>query len=186
MTETSSPAEAEVAPAGVNWLRIAFGIICLILGIAALAWPGITLLIIALFFGLELIAAGLVRLASFSQTKGAPGWSRMLTLILGVLTIIAGIICFFRPGASLIVLAWVIGAGWLLDGISELASGLAVSRTFWQRLGQVLFGLASIVAAILLVVWPGQSMVLLAQIGGIFLIVFAVFAMVSGVQARRR
>ena len=41
-------------------LRIALGVVCLVLGVIALIWPQATLLIVAVVFGLQLMAAGVL------------------------------------------------------------------------------------------------------------------------------
>ena len=99
-------------------LRIALGAILVLLGLAALLWPGVTLLVVAMLFGLELIAAGLVRIVAAATLSALPGWWQAVSGVLGVLTVLAGIICLVRPGASLFALAAVIAVGWLLDGAS--------------------------------------------------------------------
>ena len=115
-------------------LRIALGVISILLGLAALIWPGVTLLVVALLFGLELIAAGVVRVVAAATLTGLPAWWRAVSGVLGVLTIIAGFICFFRPGTSLFVLVAVIAIGWFLDGASELVSAFTVSRRATERI----------------------------------------------------
>ena len=82
-------------------LRIALGAISVLLGLAALLWPGVTLLVVTMLFGLELIAAGLVGIGAAATLSALPGWWRAMSAVLGALTVLAGIICFVRPGTSL-------------------------------------------------------------------------------------
>ena len=160
-------------------LRIALGAISILLGLVALIWPGATLLVVAVLFGLELISAGLVRVVAAATLTGLPGWWRAVSGVLGVLTFIAGIICLFRPGTSLFVLIIVIATGWLIDGVSELVSAFTVSRQASERIGLIAFGVLSIIAAIVVLAFPGESLVLLARIGGVILIVFGVVSLIS-------
>ena len=53
-------------------LRIALGAISILLGFVALIWPGVTLLVVAVLFGLELIAAGVVRVVAAATLTGLP------------------------------------------------------------------------------------------------------------------
>ena len=166
-------------------LRIALGVICLVLGLIALIWPQATLFIVALVFGLQLMAAGVMRIIAAVVLKILPGGWRALSAVLGVLTVIAGIICFFRPGTSLFVLALVLAVGWLIDGISELVSAFAVSRPTGERVGLIAFGALAIIAAIVVLVFPGESLVLLARTGGVILIAFGVISLIAAFAARR-
>ena len=60
-------------------LRIALGVICLVLGLVALIWPQATLVVVALVFGLQLIAAGLIRMVAAVMLKELPGWARAVS-----------------------------------------------------------------------------------------------------------
>ena len=108
-TEATTPSPSEAKHGGssspdqrsTRTLRIALGAISVLLGLAALLWPGVTLLVVTMLFGLELIAAGLVRIAAAATLSALPGWQRATSGVLGALTVLAGIICFVRPGTSL-------------------------------------------------------------------------------------
>jgi uncharacterized membrane protein HdeD (DUF308 family) len=166
-------------------LRIALGVICLVLGLVALIWPEATLLVVAVLFGLQLITAGVVRVIAAIALKTLPGWWRAVSGILGVLTLIAGIVFLFRPSTSLIVLAIVLAIGWIIDGVSELVSAFAVPRRPSERILRIAFGVLSIIAAIVVLIFPGGSLVLLARIGGVILILFGVIGLVAAFAGRR-
>jgi len=56
----SDPADM-VAQVGRHWgWVLAFGIITLVIGIAALIWPGRTLVVVAVLFGIQLIVMGII------------------------------------------------------------------------------------------------------------------------------
>ena len=167
-------------------VRIALGAIAVVLGLLALIWPGVTLLVVAVLFGLELIAAGVVRVLAAVTLSELPGSWRAVSGVLGALTIVAGIICLVRPGTSLFVLVVVIAVGWFLDGISELVSAFTVSRGAGERIGLVAFGVISIIAAIVLIAFPLGSLVLLAKIGGVILIAFGIASVIGVILGRRR
>jgi uncharacterized membrane protein HdeD (DUF308 family) len=160
-------------------LRIALGALSVVLGLAALLWPGVTLLVVAMLFGLQLIAAGLVRIVAAATLSALPRSWRAIAGVLGVLTVVAGVICFARPGTSLVVLAAVIAIGWLLDGASELVSAFTVSRRATERIGLIAFGLISVVAALVVFTSPGDSLVVLARIGGVILLLIGVVTLLS-------
>ena len=166
-------------------LRIAFGILSLVLGIVALVWPDITLVVIAFLFGLQLLAAGILRIISAIALPITPGWRRVLVGVLGVLIALAGVFCFFRPGASLAILLWVIAFGWLLEGIAELIWAFTGGHQGSKRLGLVLYAIVSIIAAIVILVFPGESLIVLAMTGGVILIILGVVALVGAWTGRR-
>ena len=49
-----------VASIGLDWIwLLAFGILTLLAGVAAVAWPGPTVIAIAVLFGIQLVIAGI-------------------------------------------------------------------------------------------------------------------------------
>jgi uncharacterized membrane protein HdeD (DUF308 family) len=161
------------------------GILSVILGIMVLVWPKATLLIVAIMFGLQLIVAGAVRLSVTRDLPSDPGWLKPVSIGLGVLSIIAGIICLFRPGASLAVIAIFIAIGWIAEGIAALVQGFGSDRTTGTRVFLIVSGVVSILGGLVVAIFPGSSLVVLTRIAGIALIVIGVVELVAALMARR-
>lgn len=164
---------------------VAIGVVSVVLGVIVLVWPEATLLVVAIVFGLQLIAAGAVRISVTRELPADPGWVRPVSIALGVLTVVAGIICLFRPGTSLVVLAILIAAGWIAEGVAALAHGFAAGRSTGARVFLLVFGAISVIAGIVVAVWPGETLVILTRVGGILLIVLGVAELVTVFVARR-
>ena len=65
-------------------------------------------------------------------------------------------------------------------------SAFTVSRRAGERLGLIAFGLVSVVAALVVFSSPGDSLVLLARIGGVILLLFGVVTLFSVFAGRRQ
>ena len=167
-------------------LRIAFGVLTLVLGLVALIWPTATLLVVAVLFGLQLVIAGLVRVVVVVARTDAPGRWRRISGILGLLTFVAGVVFLFRPSTSLVVLAIILAIGWIIDGVSELVSAFAVPRRATERAALIAFGVLSIIAAFIVLALPHDSLVLLARTGGVILIAFGVVGLIAALAGRTR
>src|SRR6266704_2134898 len=77
-----------VAHVGRHWgWVLGFGIITLLIGIAALAWPGRTLVVVAVLFGIQLIVMGIFRFAGAFASDDLTGGTRVLLALLGVLSL---------------------------------------------------------------------------------------------------
>src|ERR671911_227327 len=70
---------------------------------------------------IALVILGVVRIVLAASTSDLSRGLKILSIVLGILTIIAGVICFTRPQASLVILAILLAAGWIADGIGDLA-----------------------------------------------------------------
>jgi uncharacterized membrane protein HdeD (DUF308 family) len=167
-------------------LRLAIGIFSIVVGILVIARPVNTLVFVAILFGVQLVILGVVRIILAGSVSGLPRWLKILSVVLGILTIIAGVICFIRPEASLVILAILLAAGWIADGVADLARGFSGDRSGGERTYLILLGIVSIIAGLVVVIFPGPSLVLLAQIAGVALLFIGALTCLSAIMGRRR
>ena len=102
-----------------------------------------------------------------------------------MLSIVAGIICLFRPNASLVVIAIFIAIGWIAEGIAALVQGFGSDRTTGTRVFLIVSASSSILAGLVVAIFPGSSLVLLTRLAGIMLIVIGIAELVAAFMARR-
>lgn len=157
---------------------IASALSAIALGVAALVWPGATLFTIALLFGASLVVSGIFRLVVAFTSDSLSTGVRWLVGILGVLVIIAGIVALNNLAQSLIVLAFVIGFGWILDGIAAIVGGLT-GRTALPRWLAIVSGLVSIIGGIVILSVPGLAIVTFLIFGGWILIAIGVATLLT-------
>lgn len=149
---------------------IAVAVIGILLGIIALLWPGATLLTVAILFGSYLVVTGIFRVIAAITTDSLSGGVRWLLGILGVLVVIAGVFCLANPFDTLIVLAFVIGFGWILDGLVDITAGVT-GTTPAPRWLAIVSGVVSIIAGIVVFMLPGLAVTTFVVFGAILLIV---------------
>jgi uncharacterized membrane protein HdeD (DUF308 family) len=167
-------------------LRIAIGILSIVVGILVVARPVDTLFFVAVLFGIQLVILGIVRIVLAASVPDLPRGLKVLSVVLGILTIIAGVICFARPQASLVILAILLAAGWIADGIADLVRGFSGQRSGGERTYLVVLGVVSIVAGLVVAIFPGPSLTLLTQVAGVALIIIGALTCISAVVGRRR
>lgn len=155
-----------------GWI-IGAAIVGLVLGILALVWPGATLLTVAVLFGSYLIVSGVFRLTVAFTAHRLSGGIRWLFGILGGLVVIAGIFCLSNPARSLVVLALVIGIGWIMEGIADITDG-AMGTSPAPRWLAVVSGVVSVIAGIVIFFLPGLAIATFVLLGAILLIVVSV------------
>ena len=99
-------------------------------------------------------------------------WGWWLFVLVGVLSVAAGVIILFKPGDSLAALAVIAGIFLLVDGIFELLSSLAV-RT--RNRGMVaLLGVLTAIVGVLLIRHPIAGVEAVALLIGLWLIAVGV------------
>ena len=169
-----------MGPAGIG-----MGALSIVVGILVLAWPGATLLVVAVLFGIQLIVLGALRIALSSVAPADPPWLKPLAIAMGVLTVIAGIICLLRPGTSLLVIAIFLAIGWIFEGIAALAQAFLADRSVGARIFFIISGIISVVAGLVVAIFPGSSLALLTRFGGILLVIIGIAEVAAAVMARR-
>ena len=143
------------------------GVVAVILGVMILVWPGATLSVIAVLFGLYFLVGGIARIVRGIAMAGGSAGVRVLNILLGVLLLVAGIVAIRNPIGSLAVLGMVIGISWLIEGVAALVETASDSSRWFG----ILFAVISIVAGIVVLLSPVDSLGVLVIVGGVFLIV---------------
>lgn len=156
-------------------------VLSILVGIVVLVWPGSTLEVVAFFFGLYFFVVGLVRvIVGIVNGSLSPG-IRVLSIILGVLLLIAGVFALKNPLASLVVLALLIGISWITEGILALTQTVNDSSRWFGTL----LGVLSIVAGVVFIFAPLTSLAVLTVFAAWTFIVLGIFQAMSAVTLGR-
>ena len=184
MTSTTTANRTPMLPRGLGTLGIVVGISALIFGILLLVWPEVSLLVAAVLFGLQLLITGIVRIVSGIASRELDGGERALSITLGVLILLAGIFCLRNPELTLLWIVILVGCGWLIDGIIQIVAGFRGGSG--AQLWPVLLGALSVVAAIVILVWPLTALAAFVALGGWLLIFIGVATVVGAIVAMRQ
>jgi uncharacterized membrane protein HdeD (DUF308 family) len=172
------------AIADKTWMAIFAGAVAMIaVGVLLLVWPQATLTIVALLIGAALIVAGLIRLVDGVAARDESGGMRAADIVIGLLAIVAGLYCLKHHSLTVLVLAIVVGVFWVVHGIGDLivsaSSGPVPGRGF-----RAIGGLFSLAAGLVILFWPGVSLILLLTILGAWLLLYGV--VLAGLSIRLR
>ena len=165
-----------------GWV-LAFGVITIAAGIAVLVWPRETLVVVAVVFGIQLIVTGLFRFVSAFATSDLTGGSRVLFALLGVLSVIVGLWAVRHVLLTLVALVLLLGIFWVVNGLVEIFTA-ASHRLMPNRGWTIGMGILSVFAGIIVLAFPGLSLISLAVILGIWLLVFGVMEVVAAFRLR--
>ncbi len=166
------------------WLALTAAVLGLVVGIMIIAWPEATLKVVAVLFGAWLLVHGLVRIVQAVAGRGRDGTERAILGLVGVFFVGAGILALRNLLVSLVVIATVIGLMWLLGGIVDLIAAFSGPGGGY-RVWRIVLGVLSMVAALVILVWPDLTLVTLVYISGIWLVVMGVIQVGMVIWARR-
>jgi uncharacterized membrane protein HdeD (DUF308 family) len=174
-----------ISQVGRHWgWVLAYGIITVLAGVAVLAWPSETLLVIAVLFGVQLIISGIFRFVGALASDDLTGGTRVMLALLGVLSIIIGLWAVRHAVLTLVALIVFLGIFWVINGLIEIFAALS-HRDMPDRGWSVLMGVLSAIAGIIVLAYPGLTLVGLAVILGIWLLVFGILEIIAAFRLRK-
>ena len=159
---------------------ILLGVLAIIAGIIAIAWPSVTVLALVLLFAVyAFIDAGLEAVRAFSSRTAGPVFGHLL---LGLISLAAGVVAVAWPEPTALVLVLVIGIWAVIGGIVEIVNGFGSGETAGTRALWIVTGLVSVAFGVLLWARPGVGAVTLALLFGLFSLIYGVSRITLGVQ----
>jgi len=177
----SDPAEM-LTTFGRSWAWILlFGVTTTLAGLLTVAWPGRTVLVVAVLFGFQLFFGGIFRLLIAFSDEAAG--HRVAYTLIGVLSIAVGILCLRHIFQTVAALALILGTFWVITGVMDFMTGLFVPEM--PRRGWVVFqGLLGFVAGIVVLLQPAISLITLAWVLGVWLVAYGAMEIVASFSVR--
>jgi uncharacterized membrane protein HdeD (DUF308 family) len=162
------------------WLFMLFGLLTLAAGIIVLVWPSISLQTIAVIVGIFLLIDGIFELIASIAGKGEQG--RGLVAVLGVISIIAGLILIKEPFSALNAFVVIVGIWFVISGVIRFVGAFSEHE---NRGTNIAVGLLDVVAGLIVLIWPNVGLATMAIIIGIVLIMRGLAFTAAGWQIRK-
>lgn len=162
------------------WISVLGGLALIVLGVWLLTNLFESVVVLAWLIGISLIVAGVTEVVALHAVKevAAAAW------ISGGLLVAAGIAVLVWPDATLWAIAVVAGVALLLAGVLRVIVALADRDSGDMPLQLGLGGLTAAVG-VLVLVWPDQTLIVLAVLLGLRAIASGLVAIGVGWQMRR-
>ncbi|WP_017614049.1 HdeD family acid-resistance protein [Nocardiopsis salina] len=163
------------------WLVVLRGVAAVLFGLLALAWPGLTLVALAVVFGVyAIVDAAAVGCTAYR----AEGGTRAPLVVQAVLTLIMGLIALLWPLAAVIALVFIIGAWAIVTGIGEIVTAVRLRAQISSEWLLIFVGALSVIFGLLLWFWPLQGAEVIVFVIGVYAIIFGVVLAVAGFRLR--
>ena len=158
---------------------ILLGVLAIIVGIIALAWPGVTILALVILFAVWAFTDSVLQ---FTRMAGSVGAGPAIGhLLLGLVDIAAGIVALAWPAPTALVLVVVVAIWAFVGGFFEIFTAFQSGETAGTRVLFILGGLVSILFGIVLFARPGVGAVTLALLFGLFALIYGVSQITYGI-----
>lgn len=145
------------------------GIASLVAGVITIVWPSVTILALVVVLGIFLLIAGAAEIGWSIAERHTRGWG--VILFRGIIDLITGIVVLAWPDITVLALALLLAA-WLL---------VYAAMTLWyayKHRGErphtghfVAKGVAALVAAVVTIVWPDITVLVVALVIGFALVI---------------
>jgi uncharacterized membrane protein HdeD (DUF308 family) len=165
------------------WIYVFRGFLAIAFGLLAIIWPGLTIGILIVLFGVYVIFEGLLALSAAFRNRDRKLW--WVLLLEGIAGIIVGLFAFIWPGATAVVLIIFIAFWAILTGILEIAAAVQLRRRLKGEWALGLTGVLSILIGIILISNPGAGVVAVAWLIGIYAILFGLLLTTLGFRAKK-
>ena len=159
------------------------GVLALIVGVIAIAWPSVTILALVILFAVyAFLDAGLELARAFSSGRAGPVIGHLLLALLGLA---AGVIALVWPSPTAFVLVIVVAAWALVSGVAEVVAGFGSGESAGTRAMFIVAGLVSVAFGVVLFARPNVGAVTLALLFGLYSMIYGFSQITAGVQARQ-
>ena len=158
-------------------LALLFGVMCCV-------YPGLTLLVLAMFFGAYVLVDGIFAIISaVSGPKGEKRW--WVALLEGIVGITIGVITFFMPVITALGLLYLIAAWAIVTGIFEIAAAITLRKHITNEWLLILAGAASVLFGVLIAVMPSAGALVIVWWLGAYSVVFGILFIALSFRLRK-
>jgi uncharacterized membrane protein HdeD (DUF308 family) len=160
------------------------GAIAIAFGVLAVLWPGLTLLVLVGLFAAYALLGGVVSIAAALRMRPAERkW--WLPLLLGLISVAAGIYAMLAPSVTALVLVLLMAANAILTGVLDIAMAVRLRRRLRGHWLLLLGGVVSILFGVLVVAAPGAGALALVWLISFYAILNGVLLFGLGLRAWR-
>jgi len=163
------------------------GVLAILFGIAALVWPDITVVALALLFAAWALLDGVFLLINaFRQGRAHANWRDWVpSLLAGLLGIAAAVITVLWPGITILALTILAAVLLIALGIAEIVFAVRLRKLIRGEVFLALAGLAGVIAGILILIWPVSGALVLTVMLGAYALVSGILLLVVAWRLRR-
>lgn len=152
------------------WVLTLRGAMAVLFGIAAVFWPGITLVTLLYLFSAYILVSGVLDIVhGISSISHRSSW--FLTLILGFAELGVGVYLLRHPHVVFATLILLIGFMLIVRGIFEGVAAFSDSSTNTNRVMMLIASVIAIVAGIVLLFQPASAGVAFVWILGLYALI---------------
>jgi uncharacterized membrane protein HdeD (DUF308 family) len=166
------------------WVLVLRGVLAILLGVLALANPGITAATLVLWIAIFLTVDGALALVT-TIARWKEREDKWLHVAEGVLSIVLGFLILRAPDLTLFLVVLYVAVWSIMSGVARLAMAIQLRKEIEGEFWLGLSGVLSIAFGILVIAQPGIGLATIMWMLGLFLILAGVVLIALGLKVRK-
>jgi uncharacterized membrane protein HdeD (DUF308 family) len=163
------------------WVFILRGIVAIAIGILAFVQPQATLIALIAVFAAYAIVDGILAIGAGIAIEGGPRW---MLIVGGLIGIAIGVLTINRPDVTAIALVYLIAVWAIVTGVAEAVAAYSFRAVLENEWLLVLSGIVSVVFGVVLIANPGDGVLAVLWLIGIYAILAGIIYIATGFQLR--
>ena len=165
------------------WMLMTQSVLAILFGIAAIFWPGLTLVVLVYLFSAYILIWGIVELVHglMSIRRRGTWW---LTVVLGLVGVGVGVYLVRHPKVSFSTLILLIGLTLIVRGVLEVVAGFLNDVSATHRALTIFAGVLAAIAGIVILLQPVAGGVAFVWILGLYALFYGVLTFVLSLETR--
>lgn len=167
-------------------LSVAEGIVAILFGIAAVFWPGLTIVTLLYLFAAFVLVSGIVNLITgvFRGGHGAGSW--FLKVLLAVLQIGIGVYLLRHPHVSFAAFILLIGFALIIRGVFDVVAAFIDDISAGARAMFVIAGVLAAIVGIIILFQPVSGGVAFVWVLGLYALITGPIIVATALEARHK
>ncbi len=164
------------------WVVLLRGLVAILFGVLAFAWPKLTLIALVILYGAYAFGDGILALAA--ACTGGSVTPRWWLVIVGLAGLAAGFVTFFYPHITALILLTFIGAFAIIRGIFEIIGAIQLRKEIDNEWLLILSGVVSILFGAFVLIHPGAGALAVVWLIACYSIFFGVLMVGASFRLR--
>ena len=166
------------------WVLMLRGVLAILLGVLALVNPAATMAALILVFAAFAVADGILSIiTSLTAPADYRGW--VWLLVSGLAGVVIGVLTFFWPGVTAVVLLYYVMAWLVVTGIFQIMAGIRLRKEITGEFWLILGGALAVIMGVYLMMNPAVGLLAMLWVLGFYAIVFGALLIAVSLRLRR-
>ena len=166
------------------WLLMVEGVVLIILGVLAIAYPVVATIAVDLYIGWLFLIAGVIGLIALFATEDIAAF--LWTIVTAALAVVLGVLLIWKPATGAMSLTFALSAFFFAEGVFQVITSIAYRKALPSTWGWMLAsGVCDLIlVAIIVASWPLSAAWMLGLLAGVNLLTSGVAIVMMAMAAR--